>query len=120
MTLSTQVRGSSVCVPVPLECQTLYVPTGNTRVSTVLPSWSTPAPVNTPVSMALRVLDVADVVMSWVLEMPATTVRAAGEALAGTASHNVVAVTAGMAIAAARAAFRLAIPRIREMRRNAV
>src|ERR1700729_3012194 len=94
-TLSRQVFGSSVWVPAPAPCRVLYVPPGNTRVSTLLPEWSTPAPVNTlPVSMAPRVLDVADVVMSWMLSLTVRAVLTAGEALAGPASHKTVAAAA--------------------------
>src|SRR6266576_6861115 len=40
-------------VPVPLECAILNVPFGNTTVSTLLPGWSTPPAVNTPLAMML-------------------------------------------------------------------
>src|SRR5579875_2880095 len=40
-------------VPVPRECVILNVPLGNTAVSTLLPGWSTPPAVNSPVAMML-------------------------------------------------------------------
>src|SRR5215471_8286843 len=40
-------------VPVPFECAILNVPFGNTTVSTLLPGWSTPPAVNTPLAMML-------------------------------------------------------------------
>src|SRR5262252_1815828 len=41
-------------VPVPLECAILNVPFGNTTLSTLLPGWSTPPAVNTPLAMMLE------------------------------------------------------------------
>jgi hypothetical protein len=49
----------------------LNVPSGNTAVSTVLPGWSTPPAVNTPLAMMLDgALLAADVFTSWKYSNP--------------------------------------------------
>src|SRR5215475_8600919 len=69
------VRGLKRGVPVPLECAILNVPFGNTTVSTLLPGWSTPPAVNTPLAMMLDGALLATVAFtSWknsVPELPA-------------------------------------------------
>src|SRR5579871_6586108 len=82
-------------VPVPLECAILNVPFGNTTVSTLLPGWSTPPAVNTPLAMMLDGALLATVaLMSWkysVPELPAAwlalaTVRPVAATAAATAT----------------------------------
>src|SRR5690242_5595092 len=69
-----QVFGSKCCVPVPLECAILKLPPGKSTVSTLLPEWSTPGAVNTPLAIMDDVGEVAEVVMSWKFSVPLTPV----------------------------------------------
>src|SRR5690348_18329975 len=90
--VSRQVFGFSLGVPVPRECAILNVPLLNTSVSTLLPWWSMPALVNTPEAMTLAVFEVGDVDMSWKCSVPEAATRAA--APAGAASHSAPALAA--------------------------
>src|SRR6516164_1882077 len=65
------VLGLKRGVPVPPECAILNVPSGNTTVSTLLPGWSTPPGVNTPVAMMLDGALLATVAFtSWKYSVP--------------------------------------------------